>query len=78
MYIRLRVKYRSFLSDFNKNLPAGSRVVPCGRRDRQTDMAKIIVVFRKIANALKIHKEHISKLVSSAYSMEYTSHSSFW
>jgi hypothetical protein len=34
---------------FHQNLSIGSRVVPCG----QTDMTKLIVVFRNFANAPK-------------------------
>ena len=37
---------------FHENAPSGSRVVPCGlRTDGQTDMAKIIVVFRNCSKA---------------------------
>jgi hypothetical protein len=35
--------------------PSGSRVVPCGRTDRQTDMTKLRVAFRKFAKAPKKH-----------------------
>ena len=48
-------KYSS--TKFNKNPSSGSRVVPCGqtdgRRDKQTDMTKLIVAFRSFANAPK-------------------------
>jgi hypothetical protein len=30
----------------------GSRIVPCGRTDGQTDMTKLTVVFRNSTNAL--------------------------
>ena len=36
---------------FHKNLSSGSRVVPCGRTDRRTDMTKLVVAFRNFANA---------------------------
>ena len=36
---------------FNQNLSSGSRVVPCGRKDRQTALTKLIVAFRNSANA---------------------------
>jgi len=36
---------------FHENLSSGSRVVPCGRTDRRTDMAKLIVAFRNFAKA---------------------------
>ena len=35
------------------NLSSGSRVVSCGRTDRQTDMTKLIVAFRDFANAIR-------------------------
>ena len=36
---------------FNKNRSSGSRDVPCGERDRRTDMTKLTVSFRNFANA---------------------------
>jgi len=36
---------------FCENPCCGSRVVPCGQTDRQTDMTKQIVAFRHFANA---------------------------
>jgi hypothetical protein len=30
---------------FHENLSSGSRVVPCGRMDGQTGMAKLVVAF---------------------------------
>jgi hypothetical protein len=53
-----------FWKDFRKysnmklheNPSSGSRVVSCGRQDRQTDMTKLMVAFRNFANApKKIH-----------------------
>jgi hypothetical protein len=38
---------------FHENPSSGSRVVPCGRTDGQTDMTKLIVAFRNFANASK-------------------------
>ena len=38
---------------FHENLSSGSRVVPCGRTDRQTYMTKLIVAFRSFANSPK-------------------------
>ena len=46
-----------FSTDFRKmikyhgNMSSGSRVVPCGRADGQTDMTKLIVTFRNFPNA---------------------------
>jgi len=38
---------------FHENPSSGSRVVACGRTDRQTDMTKLIVAYRNFANAPK-------------------------
>jgi hypothetical protein len=38
---------------FYEDLSIGSRVVACGRTDRQTDMTKLKVAFRSFANAPK-------------------------
>jgi hypothetical protein len=38
---------------FHENPSSGIRVVPCGPKDRRTDMTKLIVVFRNFANAPK-------------------------
>jgi hypothetical protein len=38
---------------FHKNPSSGSRVVPCGQTDGQTDVTKVIVAFRSCANAPK-------------------------
>ena len=37
---------------FHENPSSGSRVVPWGRTDRQTDMTKLIVAFRLKADAV--------------------------
>ena len=37
----------------SQNPPSGSRVVPCGRKDGQTDMTLLIAAFRNFANAPK-------------------------
>jgi hypothetical protein len=39
---------------FHENPSCGSRVIPCGRTDGQTDMTKLMVVFRNFANSPKI------------------------
>jgi hypothetical protein len=39
---------------FHENPSSGSRVFPCGRTDRHTDMTKIIVAFRNFLTCLKI------------------------
>jgi hypothetical protein len=39
--------------NFHENLSSGSRVVPSGRSDKQTDMMKLIVDFRDFENAPK-------------------------
>jgi len=36
---------------FHKNPSSGSRVIPCGRTDGQTDTTKLIVAFRNFAKA---------------------------
>jgi len=36
---------------FNKNPCSGSRVVPCGRTDGQTNITKLILALRNFANA---------------------------
>ena len=36
---------------FRENPSSGSRVVPCGKKDRRTNMTKLIVAFRNFANA---------------------------
>jgi hypothetical protein len=38
---------------FQENSSSGSRVVPCGRTDGQTDLTKLIVTLRNFANAPK-------------------------
>jgi len=38
---------------FHENPSCGSRVVPCGHTDGQTDMTKLIVAVRNFANAPK-------------------------
>jgi len=39
---------------FHENASSGSRVVACGRMDRQTDMTKLLVDFCNFAKCLKI------------------------
>jgi len=68
MHIGLRVKYPLFLSDCNETRQmfekhsnikdheyhsSGSRVLPCGRTDKQADMTQLIVAFCNFANAPK-------------------------
>ena len=36
---------------FHRNPSGGSRVVPCGQKDRLTDMTQLIVAFRNFAKA---------------------------
>ena len=38
---------------FHENLSSDSRAVPCGQKDGQTDMTKLIVAFRNFPNAPK-------------------------
>jgi len=38
---------------FHENLPSGSRFVPCRQPDGRTDLTKLIVALRKVANAPK-------------------------
>jgi hypothetical protein len=42
---------------FHENPSSGSRVVPRGRKDRRTDMTKLIVAFRNSVNAPKNESE---------------------
>jgi hypothetical protein len=44
-------KYPNF--NFHENPSSESRVVPCGRTDRQADVTKLRVAFRNFANAPK-------------------------
>ena len=50
-YRRVLEKYGH--NKFYENPSSGSRVGPCGWADGQTDMTKIIVVFRNFENAPK-------------------------
>ena len=54
-YRQILEKYLN--NKFHENLSSGSRVVPCGRTDRQTYMTKLIVAFRSFANSPKKKKE---------------------
>jgi site-specific DNA-cytosine methylase len=47
---------------FNENPSSRSRVVLCGRTDRQTDMMKLIVALRDSANA---HNTNLSVVSTS-------------
>jgi hypothetical protein len=38
---------------FHQNPSSGSRVVPCGRTDGQTEITKLIVTFRNFVNVLE-------------------------
>jgi len=38
---------------FNENPSSGSRAVPCGRTDGQTDMTRLTAACRNFANMLK-------------------------
>jgi len=38
---------------FHENTSSGSRVIPCGQTDRETDTTKLIVAFRNFVNAPK-------------------------
>jgi len=53
---------------FRENLSRGSRAVPCGRTngqtDRQTDMTKLIVAVRNSANAPNISSVITNKLAA--------------
>jgi hypothetical protein len=44
---------KSSETKFHENSSSGSRVVPCGRMDRRTDMMKLIVAFRNFSNMPK-------------------------
>ena len=49
---RFSKKHSNF--NFHENLCSGSRVVPCGQMDRQTDMTKITIAFRNFTNTSKM------------------------
>jgi len=51
LYQQIFEKYPNI--KFHENPCSGSRTVPCGRTDGQTDMTKLIVAFRNFANAPK-------------------------
>jgi len=57
---------------FHENPSSGSRVVSCGRTDRQTDsykrtdITKLIVAFCKFANASINHLNRLSGLTAAA------------
>ena len=40
-------------NEFYENSSSGNQVVPCGRKDRQTDLMKLIVGFGNFTNATK-------------------------
>jgi len=46
--------------EFNENPSSGSRVVPCGRRDGQTDLTRLIVSFRNFANAPNKNEQNVT------------------
>ena len=48
-----RFPKKSSINKLHGNTSSGSRVVPCRRADRRTDITKLIVAFRNFANALK-------------------------
>ena len=50
--------------NFRENPFSGGRVVPCGWTDGQTDMTKLVVVFRSFANGPK--KYRINETVVSS------------
>ena len=43
--------FEKYSVKFNENPSSGSRVIPCGRTDGQTDMKKLIVALRNFTNA---------------------------
>jgi hypothetical protein len=54
LFLSLELSHQIFEKSnikFHKNPSNGSRVVPCGWTDRQTEMTKLIVEFRNFANA---------------------------
>jgi len=55
MFAQIFEKYSNI--KFNETLPIGSRVVPCGRTERQTDMTKLIVAYRNFADCPKEHSD---------------------
>jgi len=60
-YCQILVKFEFSRIDFRKllkyrlheNSPSGSRVFPCGRTDRQTDMTKLTIAVRSFEKASK-------------------------
>jgi len=51
LYLQIFEKFPT--TRFQGSLSSGRRVAPCGQKDGQTDMAKLMVVFHKFANACK-------------------------
>ena len=56
-------KYTSI--KLHKNSSSGSRVVPCRRTDRQTDLTKLTVAFRNFAKPSKTQCVHSVKVNKS-------------
>ena len=48
---------------FHENLSSGSRAVPCGRTDRQTDINKPTAAFRIFAKASKIQQKSQTDII---------------
>ena len=87
IFIYLHVKYPSFLSYFketclsstdihmsyfHENLSSGSQVIPYGWMDRQTDMMKLIDVFKTFVNMPKnVHFHELSLHVGPSLGIWY-------
>jgi len=52
-----------FLKILKYQLLSGSRIVPCGQTEGQTDITKLIVAFQNFANEPKYNSLHISYVI---------------
>jgi hypothetical protein len=63
-FLEILEKYISI--KFHANPFSRSRVVPCGRRDGQTDMTKLRLAFQNFAKALRIKSYFFSTVQQKA------------
>ena len=63
---------------FGENPSTGSRVVSWGQTDRQTDMTKLRVTFRNLANAPKMNKQHADWYRNISQTLRSTRRQKLW